>query len=184
MLCAAPQQTLVDMTTDPQNDLQQLLGDMLRDEASFDDFLQSQQTSAIDMQLIFNSLYALILATLFTAYAIKFYRLWIPSQASLDKQYLLSYRAMLDQLSAIGIHREFGESREQFAIRAGKVAPSMQKMTQQHLALALGSADKTHYERHTWLALRKAIAAEISHNTYTWKRVIAWINPFSWLLSK
>jgi transglutaminase-like putative cysteine protease len=144
----APQQTLVDMTTDPQNDLQQLLGDMLRDEASFDDFLQSQQTSAIDMQLIFNSLYALILATLFTAYAIKFYRLWIPSQASLDKQYLLSYRAMLDQLSAIGIHREFGESREQFAIRAGKVAPSMQKMTQQHLALALGSADKTHYERH------------------------------------
>ena len=41
----APQQTLVDMTTDPQNNLQQLLGDMLRNDASFDDFLQSQQTS-------------------------------------------------------------------------------------------------------------------------------------------
>ena len=32
-----PQQTLVDMSTDPQNDLQQLLGDMLRDDTSYRD---------------------------------------------------------------------------------------------------------------------------------------------------
>ena len=31
----APQQTLVDMSTDPQNELQQLLGDMLRDDTSY-----------------------------------------------------------------------------------------------------------------------------------------------------
>jgi len=57
----APQQTLVDMTTDPQNNLQQLLGDMLRNDASFDDFMQSQQTSMINLQLILNTLYALVL---------------------------------------------------------------------------------------------------------------------------
>ena len=38
----APSRTLVDMSVDPQNSLQQLLGDMLRDEASFDEFIASQ----------------------------------------------------------------------------------------------------------------------------------------------
>ncbi len=180
----APQQTLVDMTTDPQNNLQQLLGDMLRNEASFDDFLQSQQSSAINLQLILNTLYALILAALLSAYTVKFYRLWIPSRAGLDQQYRLSYRAMLDHLSAVGLHRRFGESREQFAVRAGEVAPSMRQMTDQHLALALGATDKNCYEQEKWQGLRNAIADEIKLNTQTWKVVIAWINPFSWLLSK
>lgn len=180
----APQQTQVDMSTSPQNNLQQLLGDMLRNEASFDDFLQSQQTSAIYFQLILNTLYALLLATLLTAYSIKFYRLWIPTKAGLDTQYRLSYRAMLDQLSAIGLRRQFGESREQFALRARTVAPSMQQMTQQHLALALGAADKNSVEQINWLELRRAIADEIKLNTETWKKVVAWLNPFSWLLTK
>lgn len=180
----APQQTLVDMTTDPQNNLQQLLGDMLRNDASFDDFMESQRTTSLNLQLILNILYALILATLLSAYTVKFYRLWIPSRAGLNKQYRLSYRAMLDQLSAVGLHREFGESREQFATRAKQIAPSMEKMTQQHLALALGSADKNCYQQERWLQLRSAIAGEIRTNTETWKKVIAWVNPFSWLLSK
>ncbi len=180
----APQQTLVDMTTDPQNNLQQLLGDMLRSDASFDDFLQSQRSSSINLQLILNVLYSLILATLVTAYTIKFYRLWIPFQTGLDKQYRISYRAMLDQLSAVGLHREFGESREQFAVRARQVAPSMQQMTSQHLALALGSAAKTSYAQKKWLELRSTIVNEINRNTRPWQKIIAWINPFSWLLSK
>ncbi|GJM12220.1 MAG: hypothetical protein DHS20C12_06230 [Pseudohongiella sp.] len=180
----APQQTLVDMTTDPQNNLQQLLGDMLRNDASFDDFMQSQQTSSINLTLLLNVLYALILATLLSAYTIKFYRIWIPSQAPTNKQYRLSYRAMLDQLAAIGLHRRFGESREQFARRVTLVAPSMQSLTDRHLALALGSQTDDGLDAKNWAELRSRIAQEIANNTQTWKRVIAWINPFSWLLSK
>ena len=41
----APQQTLVDMSTDPQNELQQLLGDMLRDDTSYAEFMESQKQS-------------------------------------------------------------------------------------------------------------------------------------------
>ncbi|MBL4573407.1 MAG: hypothetical protein JKY86_10095, partial [Gammaproteobacteria bacterium] len=158
--------------------------DMLRNDASFDDFLQSQQTSSINLQLILNVLYALILATLLSAYLIKFYRIWIPTRAATDKQYRLSYRAMLDQLAAIGLHRKFGESREQFALRVKIIAPSMQKLTDKHLALALGSQKKDSIDAAKWAELRSAIAKEISLNTQTWKRVAAWINPFSWLLSK
>jgi len=180
----APQQTLVDMTTDPQNNLQQLLGDMLRNDASFDDFLQSQQSSPINLQLILNIAYALLLLTLLSAYTIKFYRIWIPSRGAADSQYRLSYRAMLDQLAAIGLHRQFGESREQFAKRVELTAPSMQKLTDQHLASALGSQHKIEMDAAAWTEMRKSIALEISHNTQTWKRVLAWVNPFSWLLSK
>ncbi|MEX0964363.1 MAG: transglutaminase-like domain-containing protein [Pseudohongiellaceae bacterium] len=180
----APQQTLVDMTTDPQNNLQQLLGDMLRNDASFDDFLQSQQTSYINVQLLLNIVYSLILATLLTAYSIKFYRIWIPSRGALDNQYRLSYRAMLDQLAAIGLYRQFGESRESFAKRVQAVSPSMQLMTDRHLALALGAQDPSRFDAKNWTELRTAIATEISQNTQPWKKVIAWINPLSWLFSK
>lgn len=180
----APQQTLVDMTTDPQNNLQQLLGDMLRNDASFDDFLQSQQTSSINIQLLLNVIYALILAALLTAYAIKFYRIWIPSAAAADKQYRLSYRAMLDQLAAVGLYRQYGESREHFAERVTEVAPSMRQLTDRHLALALGSAKTSSLDAEYWTQLRSSIAAEINSNTQTWKKVIAWVNPLSWLFSK
>ncbi len=180
----APQQTLVDMTTDPQNNLQQLLGDMLRNDASFDDFLQSQQTSSINVQLLLNILYAFVLAALLTAYTIKFYRIWIPSRGAVEKQYRLSYRAMLDQLAAVGLYREYGESREHFAERVQSIAPSMKQLTDRHLALALGSENGSDFDADNWAALRTAIAVEINRNTQTWKRVVAWINPLSWLYSK
>jgi hypothetical protein len=64
------------------------------------------------------------------------------------------------------------------------VAPSMQKLTNQHLALALGSQDKSSLDAANWAELRSTIAQEIGRNTQTWKRIVAWINPFSWLLSK
>ena len=68
--------------------------------------------------------------------------------------------------------------------RVEAVAPSMHKLTNQHLALALGSQDKNSFDAAKWAELRSAIAPEIGRNTQTWKRVVAWINPFSWLLSK
>ncbi len=179
----APQQTLVDMTTDPQNNLQQLLGDMLRNDASFDDFLQSQQTSFINLDAVLNTLYALVLAILVAAYLVKGYRLWIPLRSNRDAQYRLSYRAVLDRLAAIGIHRNFGESREQFAARASGTAPSLRELTNSHLACALGttSASQSDYD---WQAARRTIAREIQSSTPGWKRLAGIINPFSWLFSK
>ena len=91
---------------------------------------------------------------------------------------------MLDKLAAVGLHREFGESREQFSRRVGMLAPSIQKLTDKHLALALGSQTNNNFDAMKWAELRNSVAQEIGHNTQTWKRVVACINPFSWLLSK
>lgn len=180
----APQQTLVDMSIDPQNNLQQLLGDMLRNEASFDDFLESQQVSFIELQTLLNALYLALVITLLSAYTVKFYRLWIPSRATLETQYRLSYRAVLDQLSAVGLCRQHGESREHFAERACQLAPSIKSMTRSHLSFALGGSRSSEFNAKQWAAMRNSIAKEIQLNTVTWKKIVALVNPFSWLMTK
>ena len=180
----APRQTLVDMTTDPQNNLQQLLGDMLRNEASFNDFLESRQGAFIQLQTLLNVVYTALLITLLTAYTIKFYRLWIPVQAGQNSQYRLSYRAVLDKLSAVGLHRRYGESREQFADRASGLAPSIKQITRHHLAYALGGEDTVALNTRQWAVLRNSVETEIQFNTVTWKKIVALLNPFSWLMTK
>ncbi|NKB34105.1 MAG: hypothetical protein GKR91_13515 [Pseudomonadales bacterium] len=180
----APQQTLVDMTTDPQNDLQQLLGDMLRDDASFQDFLESQQSSFIQLQTLLNILYAVLALTLTVAYLIKAYRLWIPTFAASENQYRLSYRAVLDRLSAVGMHRNFGESRESFAERICSNVPSIKPLTRSHLALALGNSTSESHPDSEWENFDLAVRRELNSNTATWRKAVAILNPFSWLLTK
>ncbi|MCG8413391.1 MAG: transglutaminase-like domain-containing protein [Pseudomonadales bacterium] len=180
----APQQTLVDMTTDPQNELQQLLGDMLRDDASFEDFLSAQQNSAFSFQGLLNILYAMVLGAIFLGYAIKSYRLLAPRLGSLEQQHKLSYRAVLDRLAAVGLTRHYGESREDFAARLAGSVPSLSPMTQAHLAVALSGPQKTLPQADWWSQQRASVNGEISANTKSWQRALAILNPFSWLFSR
>ena len=180
----AAQQTLVDMTTDPQDSLQQLLGDMLRDNGSFEDFLESQQTSFIDLELVKNIIQILIIGLIIGAYITKAYRIMIPSLIKGNKPHRLSYRAILDRLSAIGVHRRFGESRERFASRASDVAPSIIELTESHLSCALGDSHAAKSRHCDWQKLNKMIQQEIISNTKPRRRLIGFVNPFSWLLTK
>ena len=176
----APQRTLVDMSTDPQNELQQLLGDMLRGEESFEEFLRQQAAGAIDWRLLLNALPALLAAFALAGYGVKLYRLWIPALAGLGLQYRLSYRAALDQLAAVGIHRRFGESREDFARRAGTTAPALEAMTAWHLAHALGGRPG----KEDWSGMRRRLGAEIRGNIGAGRRLLAVLHPFSWLRAR
>ena len=180
----APQQTLVDMTTDPQNDLQQLLGDMLRNDESFEEFLESQQTSFLQLQTLLNILYAIIGLTLLIAYLVKIYRLWIPTVSSTEIHYRLCYRAIMDRLSSIGLHRKFGESRENFANRVSAKIPSIKPMTQTHLAISLGGKTPLDNSLVEWKKLDEAVRKEISSTTPTTRKVIAALNPFTWLRTR
>ena len=180
----APQQTLVDMTTDPQNELQQLLGDMLRDEASFDDYLETRQDSLIDFDAVLNTLYSLLAIMLLSSYLVKTYRQWAPSYSKPQNQHRLIYRAALDLLSAVGIHRNYGESREQFAIRASSASPSMQILTAKHLEIALGSTEAENLSKQQWQHLKSAIASELRQSVSAGRRTWALLNPLTWLWSK
>lgn len=179
----APQRTLVDMTTDPQNELQQLLGDMLRGEAAFEEFLQEQAGLTIDWQLVLGALPALLAALVLAGYGVKIYRLWIPAAAGLGAQHRLSYRAALDRLAAVGVRRRFGESREAFARRAGTTAPALEALTAWHLAHALGERPP-HLDIEDWNGMRRRLGSEIRGNTGAGYRILAILNPFSWLRAR
>ena len=179
----APQQTLVDMTTDPQDSLQQMLGDMLRNEESFLEFMDSQRGSSFDAALLINTLYLIVICILAMGYIIKAYRLSVPKFIAGDKEGRLHYRAILDRLASIGVHRKFGESRERFALRAYSIAPSIKEITKLHLALALGQSQ--HIEnKGEWQTFENAIVDEIKLNTNWRSQLVALLNPFSWLLTK
>lgn len=177
----APQQTLVDMSTDPQNELQQLLGDMLRDEAAFEEFLQAQQTSFISLTVLLRSLLGMLLALLLSAYMVKIYRLWRPGHGG--RQHIHCYRATLDSLAAIGIRRRPGESREAFAARLSYLCPTLANLTRAHLAATLGST-AMNAQQADWTALNYAAQQQIKSNTAAWKRLLGMLNPFSWLLTR
>ena len=179
----APQQTLVDMSTDPQNELQQLLGDMLRDDASFADFMAEQQSGLIDIQTLLNLVYGLVLAALALGYCVRAYRFAAPTIFGPEQQYRLAYRAALDQLAAVGVTRHYGESREQFAARAAATSPTIQTATTTHLETSLGARGASNAGT-DWKALRHAIAEEIGQNIPLWRRTLAMLNPFSWLFTR
>ena len=133
-----------------------------------------------------NIIAALVLATLLTAYLVKFYRLWVPGRMGAGQEYRLVYRAVLDKLSAIGLHRNYGESREEFANRVAGVAPSFRQLTNNHLACALGSDAQSTASLNTdqWKTMGQVVAKEITSNAESWKKLLGLLNPFSWLMTK
>ena len=179
-----PQQTLVDMTTDPQDSLQQMLGDMLRNDESFQEFLDSQKKPYLNAAMLMNILYLLITAGLVLGYAIKIYRLLIPTFIASEDSYRLRFRAILDRLSSIGVYRQFGESRERFASRAYEISPSLTEMTDSHLAYALGGGNQAKTSGKEWQEFEKKIKQEIKYNTHKHRQILALVNPFSWLYTK
>jgi len=182
----APQQTLVDMTTDPQNGLQQLLGDMLRNDASFEDFIASQQSGSIPLDKILYTIYALIAAAILSGYLVKGYRIWAPSLAGGESLYRISYRAVLDRLASLGIRRSIGESREAFAKRVKRVSPAFTEITDAHLKYALGPGQETSSQVSgtDWQSLSHRINDELRQKIPTWKFFLGSINPFSWLFTR
>ncbi|MDP2282920.1 MAG: transglutaminase domain-containing protein [Pseudohongiella sp.] len=196
----APRQTLVDMSVDPQDSLQQLLGDMLRDDAAFQAFLQDQAgASAINWALTLRVLAALAFALLLLAYAIKIYRGSCIAWADERELYRLAYRAALDTLAAHGRVRRTGESREAFARRVSQALPAFQTLSDWHLASAPGyafdpsllvaggpvsaSSAAPGLNRQQWLQQVAALRKQLHTRQRWWQNALATAHPLPWLQS-
>lgn len=186
----APSRTLVDMSSDPQDSLQQMLADMLRDDASFEAFLNSQSESALPSlrQVALTALWSALLLLLM-AYLIRFWRQFSPLWSSADTLYRTQYRAALDLLSAYGIRRRTGESREAFARRTDTQLPSFRQMTDLHLHCAPGyayaqqsaTAVMATVPKEQWYQLRHQLQQEIKHSQPRWRQLLAAMHPLAWL---
>jgi transglutaminase-like putative cysteine protease len=191
----APARTLVDMSTEPQDTLQQMLGDMLRDDASFDAFVASQESDwSLNPVALLRPLLAIILCLLVAAWLLRLYRAYCATWAPASEQYRLQYRAALDTLSAAGIYRHYGESREAFARRQGKQYPALISLTQAHLqqspgyacrpgaTIAIGNSNSAVTDQ-PWQQWRQQLAQEITRALPWWRRAVAWLHPAPWLRS-
>lgn len=191
----APSRTLVDMSTDPQDSLQQMLGDMLRDDAAFEAFLREQGGDSNWTLAGMGRAAAMLLAALLLAgWLIRIYRARVPGWAGEAAQYRLQYRAALDTLAAWGIKRRHGESREAFARRVGTSLPAFVQLSDWHLQQAPGyglrpvmtANGATFHNAGTdqWLTLRHQLNEQLCQSQVHWRRAVAVLHPAPWLHSR
>jgi len=193
----SPAQTLVDMSVDPQDALQQLLGDMLRDDASLQEFLLSQQGSAFNWAALVRVIWLSLLALLLSAYLIRIYRLLAPRYSPVSQLPRTSYRAAMDRLAACGITRRYGESREAFASRFADRLPALTALTEAHLASTLGprsgassagelvmsQSRSVDHSASFWHEKEKLLKQQLRSDQPRWRRALASIHPVPWLRS-
>jgi transglutaminase-like putative cysteine protease len=179
----APQQTLVDMSTDPQDNLQQMLGDMLRDDASFDEYRRLRSEEGFDWlgmsKRLLNWLGLGVGLAIIAGYVAKFCRRIAPRFAAPAARHRASYRAAADRLADLNIRRRFGESRESFAQRCAALSPQFSHLTQLHLEASFGSASSVSAQEFTQLDQR--IQQELRGNVSPWRRLFGALHPFNWL---
>ncbi len=177
----APQTTLDEPIQSPDSALQRMLGEMMRQQGD-EEWLEDQLQDQIDFAAVAAWLLKLLLALLALAYAIKLYRALAPRFVRPAELYRVAYRAALDRLAGAGMRRRYGESREHFADRGSVLSPSFAGLTEEHLKTALGSRLQSDPAR-----LRRAgdaIGRDLRQRLPAWRRVLAAINPVSWMLAR
>lgn len=176
-----PEKTDIEPTPFEEKDLQQLLGEMARKEGRFERPAREGPKLGELLSAIASWVPWVALALVVLAYISKLWRLW--GAPRLDgAAYRAAYVAGLDRLSAVGIVRGRGESRERFAMRASRVAPSFRPLTAAHVARALGS--RRTMGRADLTSLGDEIGVEVRRGVPAWRWVFGALNPVSWWWSR
>ena len=133
-------------------------------------------------QYLWKGLLVLAVTGLSLCYAFKMYRLWGWNLGQHEDKIRKAYRSVLDRLLYLGTRRQFGESREEFAMRLAPQIPALEKLTWSFLQLKLGKPpllpEKLLHE------LVKEIRTEIKAKKVWWKMILTIINPLSWIRIK
>ena len=79
-----------------------------------------------------------------------------------------------------GLHASVWRDAERHAIRLQALVPSFGRLTQQHLALSLGSKRKTMDMAVTCTR----VTDELKRNMPTWKRLLGTLNPLGWYFTR
>ena len=180
-----PEKTDTEPNPFAEKDLQQLLGEMARNQKNV-----QGPPPAMDFRKIFDTIRMtlpwVLLSLLMACYFWKFWRLWSPHLFEVSKRPKLAYRAALDRLSAVGKVREYGESREKFALRVRELSPSIKAVTDVHIASALGSRRVKHAQREleTLHLVADSVGREVRDSMPRWRWVLGVINPVSWIWSR
>jgi hypothetical protein len=123
--------------------------------------------------------FALVLpAVLLALYGVKVWRRLAPCFAGPTSLYRLCYRAALDRLAEVGLYRQFGETREEFAQRVAGLAPEFVALSDAHVREAVAGLPT--FDRHTWMELKARIDAANVGAFSCWRRALGLLNPLTW----
>jgi transglutaminase-like putative cysteine protease len=164
----------------PDQELQRMLAESAKkDGLNLDEEQPSNRDILSLLRQYVPLIFALLLAaTLLLLYGGKIWQRTQPLFVAEAKLPVIAYRAMLGRLADLGFRREEGQSREAFARKVAQ--PPVQELTHLHLAAQLGSGPKAR-DRRTYVQLYQQASSSVAAQVKSWKRVLAWLDPVSWL---
>ncbi|MEJ7733544.1 MAG: transglutaminase domain-containing protein [Polyangiaceae bacterium] len=126
----------------------------------------------------------LVVGAAVALYLIKIWRRVVPIVAGQRSIGRVGYRYALDLLAEAGLSRDFGETREAFARRAGNLAPSFSAVTDMHLAARwrgpdVAPADRPERSRAAWRKALRALRADLGRRGKLVRRLLGLVNPAS-----
>ncbi len=173
-----PERSEEEPTPEVNSNLQRAMGELAREDSSAGKSEESKPEKS-GLSIFYG--YLLLGLFLLLILALYFIKIWrrIISRLSSSQIHRLSYRATLDRLAEVGLKRNFGETREVFAVRITPQINYFEQMTQMHLAKALGSKSTTVVLE--WREMAKKIKKEIKIKFGFWRRLLGLLNPISWI---
>lgn len=176
-----PERTDVESQPFVEKDLQQMLGEMARRRRAAEPPPPPPLPWRTWLAALREALPWALLAALLLAYAVKTWRLNVPRLVRRRRPARAAYRAALDRLSAVGLVRVHGETRERFAARAAALAPAFGPLTDDHLGEALGSRTRPETApARTAVVVGRQVRAGVP----AWRWVLGVLNPVSWMWSR
>ncbi len=184
----SPQNCNCEPPTPPDADLQRMLGEMSRGESTNKDGKpQKNADLQIESQMVVKILglcvAALIVLFILFAYVMKIFRRLSIYTGGLKVKLTTVFIAALDSLADVGVRREYGEAREDFATRVYDRFPALKALTAHHMKKALGESP-VECTSQELMKHYKDLKKQIRSNFPWWRRLIGLINPISWLFVK
>lgn len=171
----------------PDGGLQRMMGEMARKKEK--NSVEQDQFKKVSLRdLLRNAAWVGVLSTLFAAgialcanYLWKFYRRFEPLWCSSERAPAACLRSGLDQLAEVGLSRQFGESRLQFAQRL-QLEP-LEALTHWHYLMAY-SQDRVSLESKSIHKQRESLHQKIAARFPLWRRFLGFWHPWSWWYSR
>lgn len=134
-------------------------------------------------------LLVIVVAALIVLYAIKIWRRVVPLFAGRRAMTRVGYRLALDLLTEVGLTRDYGEPREEFARRVHDKVPSFTELTEMHQAARWGDPrvdieQRAEFSRDKWKDALKRLRRERKAVAKTATRVLSALNPATFVWSK
>ena len=180
-----PAKTLEDPVPPPDQNLQQLLGEMARKKSGAPTLpgdrpkLNLQALARNGVGRVVSALPWVFLLLFSILQMAKFRQHWLARSGPLQRLPVLTYRGLLQRLAELGLLREVGETRREFAQRNLARCPSLNELTDIHLRETLGPGAEP-LEREDYARLYRQARQELQKDVPLWRRFLAHLDPISW----